>query len=610
MKVIIYRYKIKFMVMIAFCTVITSGLYCQNPPDLSGKSYPEKELNIPSALYQLYVEVSEKGISANEAIQRKGLIGNNRGEVNIIIENLNGDKPIDSSFIKDRGATYDTYWRNLVSLYIKPELIVNLSENLPEGFRIQAVIPSGIEDEGPGLTGSDSYAQAGADGTGIKVAIIDHGYDSLTEVRNAGLVPQNYHAWDFTGTGLQNTARHGTGCFETFYDHAPGASYYIFKIKRNSVSLAQAVDSCIAHGVNIISHSLSSPNQGWEDGSGTACAAVKNATDNDILFFTAAGNYGIRHWRGAFSDQNNDSWHEWSVGDQSNSIVVPAEESISLALQWDLAPGSTDLDLYLTDGGELTLASSTSGGTTYEFLSWENTGPANQTVFIFINKQAGANDPDFQIFVRGVGGPLEHFTSAGSIISPANSLEANCISVGAVKTNLYSVPPNTSGIIEFYSSQGPTNSGNLAPDVVAPTGTTTLTYGGSFFGTSCATPNMAGTAACLWSSDMLLSPSAIRYILLEMANVYKDWGDPGHDNIYGRGGIKLLPYTENTLWLDRRYCNDWGVRSDPFYFVQDALDAAVQGGRLVFFGQQYPEPVILDKNLIIISLKYNAILGN
>lgn len=138
----------------------------------------------------------------------------------------------------------------------------------------------------------------------------------------------------------------------------------------------------------------------------------------------------------------------------------------------------------------------------------------------------------------------------------------------------------------------------ILPNLVGPTNTTDFTHG-SFGGTSCATPNAAGTAAAFWSSAPALSAAGVRHLLFEQAGIFRDWGDPGHDNIYGRGDIRLHTYHDNTVWVDRRFFNIFGSPMVPYFYVAHAQAAAVSGGRIVFLGQSYPEPVTLNKNFSI-----------
>ncbi len=598
------KVKLKIAVIALLCSIISSALFAQKAPDISKLPKPEKELNIPSCLYQLYADVSEKGASKQEAIYKQGLIGNENGEVNIIIENISGKEAFSKDMALAEEATWDASWKNYTSLYLPPEKIKAFFESLPKNYKANAAYPPDYNDEGPEYTKSDSYIAGGGTGEGFKVGIIDAGWVRYDDALDEDAVPVEYESWDLTGFGFFTETQHGTACTETVFDHVPEADYLLFKVW-NLVHLGNAVDTCIDRGVDVISHSMAWGLTPWNDNEGAACEAVTNATDNDMLFFVAAGNYAHCHWKGSFNDGDGDEFHEWEGDDESNGIIVPPDTRIRVMLRWDTNPGVTDLDLYITDSDGNTLSSSTSSGNEFEIAIYNNWSASNVTVHVWVERSSGDLSPELQIVAMGVGGPFQHVVAEGSILSPSNSTEPNCITVGAVHIDNYD-----DGIIEDYSSQGPTPSGNIKPDIAGPTGTTTVAYGGQFTGTSCSTPNLAGTALAMWSTDDELEPSAIRYLMLEMAGIYNDWGDVGEDNVFGIGGCELMPYANNTLWVDRRYNNVNGNRNAPFYFVEDALDAAISGGRLVFFGQSYPENVIFEKPLLIQSLHYNAHLGN
>ena len=96
----------------------------------------------------------------------------------------------------------------------------------------------------------------------------------------------------------------------------------------------------------------------------------------------------------------------------------------------------------------------------------------------------------------------------------------------------------------------------------------------------------------------------IRYLLLEQAEIYRDWGVAGLDNIYGGGGITLHPWHINTVWVDPRLFNWNALPSMPYYYLSDAQFVAVSGGRILMFGQNYPEALTLYK-----ELRYETIGG-
>jgi subtilisin family serine protease len=146
-------------------------------------------------------------------------------------------------------------------------------------------------------------------------------------------------------------------------------------------------------------------------------------------------------------------------------------------------------------------------------------------------------------------GQVHPLLPRGSLVSPADA-------AGAVAVGAYDFGVRTPGAnpIHSYSSQGPTWDGRLKPEIVAGSGVSTSTYGaGGFFGTSASAPHVAGAAAVL--SSATVSGGLFTYIwsvedflrLLAVNSI--DFGPPGVDDVYGRGGIVLPPASAEPLSL-------------------------------------------------------------
>lgn len=151
------------------------------------------------------------------------------------------------------------------------------------------------------------------------------------------------------------------------------------------------------------------------------------------------------------------------------------------------------------------------------------------------------------------------------------------------------------------------------PDLVGPTNTTGFNYPapGGFGGTSCATPNVAGALCAFWSDRPQFSFLAINWLALEQARtLWRDWGAPGFDNVYGIGACRIVDFVANTTWVSRSYGNVSNDPSAPYHTVAAAQSAAVPGGRLLFFpGGSYPEPVTLNKLLQVQTAGAAAVVG-
>ncbi len=537
--------------------------------------------------------------------------------IHVEIVGPKGTPAVPDALVQSFGGLADTRWRHRLDAWVPLERLLDLARALPAGHRVVRANngePDDVQGEGPMVTGSAAWRNGGANGAGRTIAVIDTDYAGLTMAINNGDAPASFTAVNNSGDPFEDSNTHGTGCVEAVFDHAPGANYVLYKID-SLADVGDAVDTFIQGGGHLITHSMSWYNEGWWDDEGDACDAALTAANAGVLFFTSAGNRAQQHWQGKYNPgavggQGSPDWHDWASGDELLAIQLPATTTLELHLSWnDDAPGTDDYDLFLFDTSGNVLASSESGFEFFEDLSWTNSGSSMVTVNVAVYRDEGSGTP-FELF--GDAGTWEYFTSANSTTSPTNSSHPNVVSVGAVDQVNFLSPPGTAGIIMNYSSQGPTNSGMLAPSFTGPTNTTGFTYPGGFGGTSGATPNAAGVAACLWSSVPAYDASSIRWLLHRQGQVFRDWGAAGDDQIYGRGGVNLVPFAPNTRWLVRELGNTGNLPWVPSYTLPWAQAAVPSGGRVLAFpGGDYPEyPVVLDKPLILDSAGGTAIFGD
>ncbi len=478
--------------------------------------------------------------------------------------------------------------------YIPLDHLEEIARALPKNYRIQEVLPpdyDAVEGQGPAAINSDSYRDAGRNGTGLTVAVIDYGYSNLNAARDNGDAPSTYTEVNYTPDTFIGGGNHGVGCVEAMYDHAPGANWVIYKI--NSVSDMNAVVThAIANGVDVISHSLSRYNLGWNDNTGTACTEANRASNNGIMFFTSAGNRAQSHWQGAFADGDADGWHQWSGADEIISITVAPGQGGNYYLSW--SNSGTDLDFYLynLDASSVITSSTNAGVGVFESFYYENATASSQNLNIAVWRKSGSSNTQLEVFTHNANTWNQHAIAANSTTSPSNCTGTNVLSVGAVSRTVYG-NPNGSNVIASYSSQGPSNSGMILPDISGPTNTTGFTYPGGFGGTSSATPNAAGAAAAFWSADTNLVASGITWLIKEQADLWRDWGAAGNDNIYGKGGIQLIDYRFGTRWLADNYPGLTDDGTVPFKTLQAAHNNAPNNGRVLVFGDSYPATATL-----------------
>ena len=312
---------------------------------------------------------------------------------------------------------------------------------------------------------------------------------------------------------------------EVIHAIAPDAEL-VFATYDTSTEMRQAVEWLVSQGVDVISNSTNFVH-GPNDGSGAKAQMVDWVVGKGVLWVNSAGNYRLEHYRASFQDADGDGWHEFASGDKEMMAIYPYGDA-SLSLYWDdWENPSQDFDLYLYDGNEKEIASSTeaqNGSGTYpnEYLYYEFTGKGPYYV-AFYAKHA-TRSVNFNFFLRH--GEIEYATANYSIGTPADSRSS--LSVGAVDWQ--------SDQIEDYSSQGPSEDGRLVPEISAPTNVKSEAKGDSFGGTSAACPHVSGAAGLVLQAFPDYTPQQVTDFLFSRA---VDLGDNGPDYDYGNGRLWL-----------------------------------------------------------------------
>jgi hypothetical protein len=398
-----------------------------------------------------------------------------------------------------------------------------------------------VTDEGVQSSGAVAWQTAGWSGAGIRVGIIDNGFDGYETAQVTGDLPPLLTTANFCDGGLGNGTAHGTAVAEIVHKMAPAAQLFLV-CEHDDVQFAQAVAYAKAQGLQIVNESTSWFNTGRGDGTGAAGtpdAVVADAVANGILWVAAAGNYAQGHWSGTFTDANADGWEDFTSVDETNSFVIGAGQKACVYLKWDDWPASRqDYDLALDQESPSTeVASSTNvqSGTQEptEDLCYTNDTGVTQWYGVAIKKHNATQRPRFDLFTTV--GSFEHAVAVGSITTPASSP-----SVLAAGASCWQTPQT----IEPFSGQGPTIDGHVKPDLVGPDRTSSSVYGAftdcaafaGFPGTSASSAHVSGAAALVKQHYPADTPPQLRAILEGGAT---EAGAPGRDNVFGAGLLRL-----------------------------------------------------------------------
>ena len=373
---------------------------------------------------------------------------------------------------------------------------------------------------------ADAWHAAGITGKGVTIGILDVGFDTYKNFLGTSL-PENVLAHSFVaGTEIDQTGEtHGTSVAEIIHAIAPDAEL-VFATYDTSTEMRQAVEWLVSQDVDVISNSTNFVH-GPNDGTGAKAQMVDWVVGKGVFWVNSAGNYRLEHYRASFQDSDGDGWHEFASGDKEMMAIYPYDDA-SLSLYWDdWKNPSQDFDLYLYDGNENEIASSTeaqNGSGTYpnEYLYYKF--PGEGPYYVAFYAQNATRPVTFNFFLRH--GEIEYATPQYSIGTPANSRSS--VSVGAVDWQ--------SDSIEEYSSQGPSEDGRLVPEISAPTNVKSEAKGDTFGGTSAACPHVSGAAGLVLQAFPEYTPQQVRDFLFDRAI---DLGENGPDYDYGNGRLWL-----------------------------------------------------------------------
>ena len=422
------------------------------------------------------------------------------------------------------------------------------------------------------LQAASLRAATGITGAGQSVGVISDGVDHLNTAQASGDLPVNVTVLNNTlgclalgtdcscqaGSPSCDVKDEGTAMLEIVHDLAPGSDLLFSDSGNSPEQFAERIQALANAGSTVIVDDVSwfvSPY--YEDG--VIAQTVNSVTlNNNIVYFSSAGNQGERHYEAFFSN-GGDDFHDFNGGDTGLTFTLPADASVAVFLQWNNQWGlaGDDYDLYLGDQNLQIIARSenpqTGIGDPFEFVSIVNTSGGELTLNVGVKKFAGA-DREFTLYLLDGAGNIEYLTT-GAV--NGHQAAEHCLATGAINA---ADPGNDD--IAFYSNQGPSRVFNYdgagnpispiqrdKPDLAAIDGVFVSGAGGFggtdpngsndrlFFGTSAAAPHAAAVAALLRSAAPQLSAVQVAQTL---RNTALDLGAGGFDFDFGSGRVDAL----------------------------------------------------------------------
>ena len=503
---------------------------------------------------------------------------------------LTGNADAVVSFLEDNGGDPRNVGEDYIEAYVPVTLLGQVSD-LPGVIRVREIVPpqpayGNVVSRGVDLHLADDWREAGYTGEGVKVGIIDLGYEGYAELIGTEL-PNPAGIRCYTGVGeftsnladcaVEGYGPHGTAVAETIMDIAPGVELYIADVHQaghadlTGDDVANIVEWMRSEGVTVINRSLGAYWQGPGDGtspfSNSVFRAVDQAVHGGIIWVNAAGNEGESTWFQSEPSSDSDGRIEFTPGDTVNRMQpfgyrLPAEYEVDVQLRWEDSWGgaSSDLDLYLlrldassgrwriVDGRE-DIQTGAPGHFPQELLRLNV--PVDGIYGLVIIHYSGSVPDWIQLQdFRGIF--LEHNTPNNSIGNAAESANPGMLAVGA--THYWDTHT-----IADYSGQGPTPDGRVKPDIVGTACGQTVSYdlrppqlydGNDcwFPGTSQASPHVAGLAALVRQQHPGYTPAQVASYLKAFAQQRQD-SDPNNTwgmaspNCHPRTGLPSLPST-------------------------------------------------------------------
>ena len=553
----------------------------ENFPTSEGKVNPPKYPNMDSNLNRIIEQVQSGQFTKQAAAAAPVRSG---ASIAVTLYVTEGYTQGVWDWLEENGADPRNIGIDYIEAYVPASLLPSASER--EGVvSVRTIVPpqpaqGTVVSEGVAAHGAPAWHAAGIKGSGVKIGVIDVGFKDFQSLMGTEL-PSTVEARCYTDVGIftsnltdciptevpESTKLHGTAVTEAAFDIAPEAEYYIANIASLG-DLADTVDWMVSEGVDVVNMSVGflfhGPGDGTTPFSNSSLRTVDAAVEGGAIWFNAAGNSAWANWFGPFSDPDANRTHQFSAaGDECNGVLIQLEpfEGFTAQLRWEDSWGgaSSDLDLYLVSlsGSTFRLSDAVrrsetaqSGGANnvpYERVRIEYGDIPDGVYCLAVNRRAGAAPNWIQLLVWGAASRLQHHTPDHSIGNPAESANPGLLAVGATGRNAGSDDnsfdnPFDTTIIELFSSQGPTLDNRIKPDIVGADAGQSVTYrsernpNGYFFGTSQASPHVAGLAALVKQRFPEYGPQQVAQYLKDHA---EERGAAGADNIWGQGFANL-----------------------------------------------------------------------
>ena len=433
-------------------------------------------------------------------------------------------------FLEDNDVFVRNVGEDWIEAHVPPALLPAASE-MPGVRRVDTVIPpqpqslGRVVSQGVELHQADAWHRMGYDGQGVKVGIIDSGFEGFRQ-RQGGELPGGVLARCYFESGWAPSSRqvdcevggdHGTAVAETLIDVAPEVELYIANpISRGD--LRDAADWMAEQGVQVINMSLvftvDGPGDGISPFSDSPLKAIDAAVFSGVTWVNSGGNGARRTWYGRFSDPDRNGFHNFASRNiAANSFFLtysPEDEpDVRAFIRWDDEWGGAncDLDLYLarfdlsrnryvTAVRDITIQNGESNDIPFAWVSFQVSNESEEGLYaLFIKRENCINVPEWMQLTAWDISELRYYSPGRHISNPAESRNPGMLAVAA--THWWDTE-----YIADYSSRGPTIDGRVKPDITgvacARTSQERSTPGGACWSAEPARPLLTWPAWPRW----------------------------------------------------------------------------------------------------------------
>ena len=244
--------------------------------------------NLESVVIQLIVSYREHGVIAADDFAGDHGIEMVRQSVVLVVETDPGRTARTKNRVRELGGAVLRAQDRHIKIAIPIPAIERLVDDRDVIFaRLPHRGYPSAESQGVEVTGADIWHSAGFTGQGVKVAIVDLGFEGYSSLLGTELpdtvVTRSFRSDGEIGAGIT----HGINVAEIVHDMAPDASLYLVNFD-DSLALSEAVDWLKSQDVDVINHSISWFNAGPGDGTGPINSIVTSADNGGILWVNSA----------------------------------------------------------------------------------------------------------------------------------------------------------------------------------------------------------------------------------------------------------------------------------------------------------------------------------